>query len=43
LLRDTSCRDEARALLAGIYNRFTEGFGTAGLKDARAPLDELSN
>jgi hypothetical protein len=26
-----------------IYNRFTEGFDTADLKDAKALLDELSN
>ena len=41
LLRDTSRRDEARAMLAEIYNWFTEGFDTADLKDARALLDEL--
>ncbi len=35
-------RDEARAMLADIYNWFTEGFDTADLKDARALLDELS-
>jgi predicted ATPase len=35
-------RDEARAMLAEIYNWFTEGFGTADLKDAKALLDELS-
>ena len=35
-------RDEARAMLAEIYNWFTEGFDTADLKDARALLDELS-
>jgi predicted ATPase len=35
-------RDEARAMLAEIYNWFTEGFDTADLKDAKAPLDELS-
>ena len=42
LLRDTNRRDEARALLAEIYNWFTEGFDTADLKDAKALLDELS-
>ncbi len=41
LLRDTGCRDEARAMLAEIYNWFTEGFDTADLKDAKALLDEL--
>ena len=34
-------RDEARTLLAEIYNWFTEGFDTADLKDAKALLDEL--
>jgi class 3 adenylate cyclase/predicted ATPase len=33
--------DEGRAMLAEIYNWFTEGFDTADLKDARALLDEL--
>ena len=33
---------EARDLLAPIYDWFTEGFGTADLKDAKALLDELS-
>jgi predicted ATPase/class 3 adenylate cyclase/ribosomal protein L40E len=36
-------RDEARAMLADIYNWFTEGFDTADLIDAKALLDELSN
>ncbi len=35
-------RDEARAMLADIYNWFTEGFDTADLKDAKAMLDELN-
>ena len=43
LLRDTNRRDEARAMLAEIYNWFTEGFDTADLKDARALLDELQS
>jgi len=34
-------RDEARALLAEIYNWFTEGFDTADLKDAGTLLEEL--
>jgi tetratricopeptide (TPR) repeat protein len=42
LLRDTNRRDEARAILADIYNWFTEGFDTADLKDAKALLEELS-
>jgi hypothetical protein len=33
--------EEARAMLAGIYNWFTEGFDTADLKDAKALLEEL--
>jgi class 3 adenylate cyclase/tetratricopeptide (TPR) repeat protein len=43
LLRDTDRRDEARTMLAEIYNWFTEGFDTADLKDAKALLDELNN
>jgi tetratricopeptide (TPR) repeat protein len=42
LLRNSGRRDEARTLLADIYNWFTEGFDTADLKDAKALLDELS-
>jgi predicted ATPase len=42
LLRDTGRRDEARTMLAEIYNWFTEGFDTADLKDAKTLLDELS-
>jgi hypothetical protein len=38
----TDRRDEARAMLAEIYNWFTEGFDTADLKDARVLLDQLS-
>jgi class 3 adenylate cyclase/tetratricopeptide (TPR) repeat protein len=41
LLGDTNRRDEARALLAEIYNWFTEGFDTADLKEAKALLEEL--
>jgi predicted ATPase/DNA-binding winged helix-turn-helix (wHTH) protein len=33
---------EARDLLAEIYERFTEGFDTADLREAQALLDELS-
>ena len=39
LLCDTSRRDEGCAMLAQIYNWFTEGFDTADLKDAKALLD----
>ncbi len=41
LLRDTNRREEARGLLAEIYNWFTEGFDIADLKDAKALLAEL--
>jgi hypothetical protein len=41
-LQDGDRRDEARTILAEIYNWFTEGFDTADLKDAKALLDELS-
>jgi hypothetical protein len=37
----TGQRDEASTMLAEIYGWFTEGFDTADLKDAKAPLDEL--
>jgi len=40
LLRDTNRRDEARAMLAEIYNWFTEGFDLPDLREARALLDE---
>jgi predicted ATPase len=43
LLRDTNRRDEARVMLAEIYNWFTEGFDTADLKDAKALLQELKS
>jgi hypothetical protein len=35
-------RDKARAMLAEIYNWFTEGFDTADLKDAKTPLEEFA-
>jgi predicted ATPase len=41
LLNEQGRRDEARAILAEIHNWFTEGFGTADLKDATALLDKL--
>jgi predicted ATPase len=41
-LRVTQGRQtEARQILAPVYNRFTEGFGTADLRAARAVLDTL--
>jgi predicted ATPase len=42
LLAKQGKRGEARAMLADIYNWFTEGFETADLKDVQAPLGELS-
>jgi predicted ATPase len=42
LLAKQGHRDEARPMLAEIYNWFTEGFDTADLKDAKALLEELS-
>jgi len=41
LLAKQGRRDEARAMLADIYNWFTEGFDTADLRDAKALLDHL--
>ena len=41
LWRDQGKVDAARDLLAPIYGWFTEGFDTAGLKDAEALLEEL--
>jgi hypothetical protein len=41
LLRDTGHREEARAMLAGIYDWFTEGLDTADLKEAKTLLDEF--
>jgi predicted ATPase len=42
LLAKQRHRDEARTMLADIYNWFTEGFDTADLIDAKALLEELS-
>jgi class 3 adenylate cyclase/tetratricopeptide (TPR) repeat protein len=42
LLAQQGRRDEARTMLAEIYNWFTEGFDTADLKDAKALLEELA-
>jgi tetratricopeptide (TPR) repeat protein len=42
LLKQQGETNEARQILAEIYNWFTEGFETADLKDAKALLDELS-
>ena len=43
LLAKQGRRDEARTMLADIYDWFTEGFDTADLKDAKALLDELND
>jgi tetratricopeptide (TPR) repeat protein len=42
LWRDQGKREEARDLLAPVYNWFTEGFDTPDLKEAKALLDELA-
>jgi adenylate cyclase len=42
LLAQHGRRDEARAMLAEIYNWFTEGFDTRDLKEAKALLNELT-
>jgi predicted ATPase len=41
LLREIDHREEARAMLADVYNWFTEGFDTADLIEAKALLVEL--
>jgi hypothetical protein len=38
---DQGKRDKARELLAPVYGRFSEGFDTLDLKEAKALLDEL--
>ena len=43
LLAKQGHRDEARAVLAEIYNWFSEGFDTPDLKDAKRLLDELNS
>ena len=43
LLRDRDRIGEARDLLAPIYERFTEGFGTADLQAGKKLLDELNS
>jgi predicted ATPase/DNA-binding winged helix-turn-helix (wHTH) protein len=43
LLYDENRSTEAMALLAAIYNRFTEGFETADLKAAKALIDGFYN
>jgi predicted ATPase/DNA-binding winged helix-turn-helix (wHTH) protein len=41
LWRAQARREEARALLAPVYDRFTEGFTTTDLKTAKALIDDL--
>ena len=43
LWRDQGKRDEARDLLAPVYNWFTAGLDTLDLKEAKVLLDELSS
>ncbi|WP_249144447.1 AAA family ATPase [Bradyrhizobium lablabi] len=42
LWRDQGKRSEAHDLLAPVYGRFTEGFDTPVLRDAKALLDQLA-
>jgi predicted ATPase len=42
LWRDQGKRNEARNLLAPVYDWFTEGFDTLDLKEAKTLLDELA-
>jgi predicted ATPase len=42
LWRGQGRADDARALLAPVYDWFSEGFDTADLKEAKALLDELA-
>jgi predicted ATPase len=42
LWRDQGKTTDARDLLAPVYGRFTEGFDTPDLREAKALLDELS-
>jgi predicted ATPase len=41
LWRDQAKRDAAHDLLAPVYGRFTEGFDTVDLQEAKALLDQL--
>jgi predicted ATPase/DNA-binding winged helix-turn-helix (wHTH) protein len=42
LWRDQGRHEAARALLAPVYDRFTEGFATSDLRAAKVLIDELS-
>jgi len=41
LWRDQGKRQQAHDLLAPVYGRFTEGFDTLDLKEAKALLEQL--
>jgi predicted ATPase len=41
-LRDQGRSADATGLLQPVYDRFTEGFGTADLKAAKVLLDALA-
>jgi predicted ATPase len=36
-------KEEARQILADVYNWFTEGFDTKDLQEAKALIEELSH
>ena len=42
LWRDQGKMEQARELLAPVYDWFTEGFDTRDLKEAKALLEELA-
>jgi predicted ATPase len=42
LLSESGRRDEARHMLALVYDRFTEGFETADLRSARRLIEDLA-
>jgi tetratricopeptide (TPR) repeat protein len=42
LLSDSGQRDQARRMLTGVHDRFTEGFGTTDLRVARQLIEELA-
>jgi predicted ATPase len=42
LWRDQHRVKEARARLESVYGRFTEGFATADLREARSLLEQLA-
>ena len=43
LWRQQGKQEEARRMLAEIYNWFTEGFDTKDLQEAKALLEELNH